>query len=86
MKIYTVKDAESQTFIAPFTMNTDRDAIESFRHVVNEEKQSPYHKFPKDYTLYNLGTFDPRTGELQTNPQNSQIKLVVAYDLLQKEQ
>lgn len=85
MKIYSVKDAESQTFIPCFTMPTDRDAIDSFRHVVNNEKESPYHKFPKDYSLYNLGSFDLKTGEITLNPKETQIKLALAYDLMTKE-
>lgn len=62
--IYSVKDRESKTFINPFAMQTDRDAKEGFRQVVNDDK-SPYAKFPDDYELLKLGTFDPRSGEIE---------------------
>lgn len=61
--IYSVHDRESETFIKPFGMETDRDAKEGFKVVVNDEKTN-YHKYPDDFSLVKLGSFDQRTGQL----------------------
>lgn len=64
MKLFSVHDLESGTFIPPFSMATQRDALDSFKHVVLNEKQSAYSKFPSDFNLVLLGEFDPRTGKI----------------------
>lgn len=66
MNIYSVKDLVSKTFIKPFGIPTDRDAIDGFRMVCNE-KDTPYNKFPQDYVLVKLGKFDERTGLFETH-------------------
>lgn len=77
LNLYTVKDKASKTFIPPFAMHTDRDAIEGFRIVVSD-KESKYHKFPEDFCLVKLGQFDEREGSFNTSdPQ----KLMEALDL-----
>lgn len=80
--IYTVYDKASETHIAPFAMNTDRDAIEGFRLVTNE-KDTPYNKFPADYTLIKIGSFDDRTGNLKLLDHN---ELACAADLIKIEE
>lgn len=77
INLYSVKDAEAQIYIKPFGMQTDRDAIDGFRHVCNEE-ESPYYKHPKDYSLVKLGKFDERTGLFETHEPK---KLMEAMEL-----
>lgn len=64
LNIYTVHDQASQTYIKPFMLITDRDAIEGFKYVCNDE-ETPYAKHPADYNLCNIGTFDEQTGILK---------------------
>lgn len=80
MKLFTVHDKASGTFIAPFPMKTERDAREGFR-VVTNDKESPYNKFPADYTLIELGSFDERTGEITVHP--DKVILVNAAALIE---
>lgn len=62
-------------------MATERDAREGFRQVTNDEN-TPYHKFPKDYSLMLLGSFDERTGVTKLQePQH----VCFADDVLNKE-
>lgn len=77
LKIYSVQDKESNTFIAPFSMQTNRDAIEGFRVVINDEKTN-YNKFPQDFALYYLGEFDEREG---TYKNMTKEKIAEAIDL-----
>ena len=76
-----VHDKESRTFRQPFSMNTKRDAVESFRQVVNDEN-SQFNKFPDDFDLVQVGEFCVRTGELKPMPPTV---LASASSLLQKE-
>ncbi len=70
LNIYTVHDQASNTYIKPFLFLTDRDAIEGFKHVCNDEK-TPYAQHPADYNLCTIGTFDEQTGLL--NPSSPSI-------------
>lgn len=80
MYLYTVLDSESKTHIAPFAMKTNRDAIEGFRLVANDEK-TDYNKFPNDYSLIKIGSFDERQGTLESQAPE---KLICAADLISK--
>lgn len=82
-RLFTVKDQVSNTYIKPFALPTKRDAIDGFRRVVNEE-ESPYNKHPQDYFLYELGSFDERTGKIEILPES--IMIAPAVDLLTKKQ
>lgn len=64
MKLFSVHDQASKTYINPFCMLTERDALEGFRVVVND-KTTNYSKFPADFTLVCLGEFDIRTAEFK---------------------
>lgn len=77
MNIFSVKDTVSKTYIKPFTMLTERDAVEGFKHATNEEG-TPYNSFPKDFHLVLLGTFDDRTGKLETIEE----KVIISADEL----
>lgn len=63
MNVYTIKDLASETFLRPFCMPTDRDAIEGFKHVCNED-DTQYSNHPQDFNLVSIGNFDERTGLL----------------------
>lgn len=80
MNIYTVNDLASQTYLKPFCFATDRDAIEGFKHVCNDD-ETPYSKHPQDFNLISLGSFDERTGLLSVSDE----KMCVARALDMKE-
>lgn len=77
MKLYTVKDLASETFIKPFCFATDRDAKEGFKHVCNDP-ETPYSKFPADFELHSIGSFDERTGVLTVSSE----KIARAVDMI----
>lgn len=81
INLYTVHDTVSDTFINPFAMKTDRDAIEGFRVVANDEKTN-YNKFPADFVLCRIGTFDERTGKINSDELKT---LISAHALIKKE-
>lgn len=83
LNMYTVRDRESQTFIKPFCMETDRDAKEGFKIVVNDG-ESNYSKFPNDFELIRLGEFDPRSGKI--TPHEDATSICWAKDLVENVQ
>ncbi len=83
MNIYTINDLASQTFLRPFCMPTDRDAIEGFKHVCNED-DTQYSKHPQDFNLISLGSFDERTGILSISDERTLVAR--ALELKDKEQ
>lgn len=62
-------------------MPTERDAKEGFKQVANDA-QTPYHKFPTDYSLMLLGSFDERTGVTKLQ---EPTHICYAQDVLNKE-
>ena len=60
IKLYVVKDKASNTTNDPFHCLTDRDAVEGFKQVVNDEKTTIC-RHPEDFDLYYLGDYDPRS-------------------------
>lgn len=64
MIMFSVHDKASNSYIPPFFMETERDAIDGFKHVCNEEKTN-YYKYPADFTLVKLGEFDKRSAEFE---------------------
>lgn len=80
MNLYTVKDHVAKTYLPPFTLPTNRDAIDGFKMVCNDEKTN-YNKFPEDYSLMALGSYDERTALFDTHEPQELIK---ASELLKK--
>lgn len=61
-KMYTIKDAKSESFNPPFFNHTHGEAERNFQELVNDNS-SFVSKYPEDYDLYYLGTYDERTGK-----------------------
>lgn len=64
MQIYSVRDAKSEIFNTPFYGNTHAEAERSFRTAVNDP-QTSLNKFPEDFDLWYLGTYDTITGQIK---------------------
>jgi len=64
-KLYFIYDSKSETFTAP-TVNPARgQALRSFSDAVNSKDQpSVLSQHPADFTLYEIGDFNPYTGDI----------------------
>lgn len=65
--VYSVFDAKAEAFAPPFLDSADGTATRKFLEalIAQDEKGVPaglYAKFPADYTLFRIGTYDPDTG------------------------
>ena len=62
MKCFTVYDSKAEAFLQPFFMQSKGAAIRGFTELVNDKNHS-FGKYPGDYTLFELGSFDEQTGK-----------------------
>lgn len=63
MNLYTIKDRAADTFCVPYTEPSDSAARRGFK-IIKEDEKSMIGKFPDDYELYYVGSFDSNTGRL----------------------
>lgn len=61
--IYAIYDKQAEIHGPPFTAINDVLAMRTF-NTIKEDSSSDIHKYPQDYKLVKLGTFDKKTGAL----------------------
>lgn len=71
MKLFSIYDTKAQFFLQPFPETSTIAALRGFEVAVNEGK-STFSRFPDDFALMEIATFDQQTGEIIPNasPQN----------------
>lgn len=63
MKLFTFLDVKANYFMNPFSERDTISALRSFKVAANDPK-STFNKFPDDFCLMELGSFDPQTGSI----------------------
>jgi len=61
--LFSIHDTKSGAFTVPFVARARGEAIRSFQSAM-QDTSHPMSKFPADYVLYYIGTFDDGTGEI----------------------
>lgn len=66
MKLFSVHDAKAAFYSQPFYARTSAEARRSFSDTVNADSDpnNLMAKHHADYTLFELGEFDPMTGKI----------------------
>jgi hypothetical protein len=59
IKLYALYDNASKTTQHPMPFLTDRDAVDGLKEVCLD-KNTAMNKHPEDFTLYRLGSYNPR--------------------------
>ena len=62
--VYTVKDIKSGLFAQPHFLPSDGVAIRSFAAAC-EDSNTELNKYPSDFSLYHIGTYDIEKGHIQ---------------------
>lgn len=64
--VYCVFDAKAGIFGTPFCQHSDGLAIRDFTDAVNDgsNPNNMWHKHPEDFSLFKVGEYDQKTGEL----------------------
>lgn len=60
--IYALRDQAAQAFLAPVLNTTDQAAIRDLANMVSQHDNSNIAFAPKDFDLYQIGSFDTDTG------------------------
>ncbi len=61
-KRFTVYDSKAEAWLDPFYALATGAAIRMFETASNQPDHD-FNKYAADYTLFEIGTFDPQTGE-----------------------
>lgn len=64
VELFIVKDCKSGLFTAPGNSNNIAVAIREFTEVVNTADHQ-FHKYPEDYSLWSIGSFNRNDGTLE---------------------
>lgn len=59
--MYSVYDSAAKAFLPPFTFPTKDMAVREFRACANDDAHA-FCKYASDYTLFEVGEFNPETG------------------------
>lgn len=70
MKIYAIHDSKAAFYGPPFYARQNGEAIRIFTQAVTDPK-SDFQKYPGDYTLFELGSYDDATGVISPIAPNS---------------
>ena len=79
LKIVAVHDAKAEAWLTPQYFQAAGAAVRSFQDAAND-KSTGVGAHPEDYTLFELGTFDAGTGNIEVLP--SPIPLASAINLV----
>lgn len=63
-RVYSIYDIKSETYSPPFLQKNDIEAKRSFQEIAND-KNTMVSKYPEDFTLCSIGTFNDALGMLQ---------------------
>lgn len=63
MKIFSVYDSKAEAFINPTFFPTTAMAVRMFEAAANNPEHD-FHRFGGDYTLFELGEWEEKTGEI----------------------
>lgn len=80
-KVFSIYDTKGCMYGAPFFSVNAGTATRSFVELVNDSR-SNVNKFPKDYILFELGSFDDRSGEIVSL--DKPVNLGLASDFIKK--
>jgi len=63
MKIYSIYDSKAEAYLQPFFSPNNAVAIRNFQNVL-QDPNSNINRWPEDFTLFAIGTWDEDTGQI----------------------
>jgi len=67
LEIFSILDIKTNVFNTPWFSRTQPDGVRSFKSVANDPS-SFISKYPDDYHLYHLGTYEDTAGAFELAP------------------
>lgn len=80
--VYAIYDSAAHVFTSPTIDISDASAVRSFQQAISNAGSVLNFK-PDDFSLYQIGTFDVETGELE--PLTPPSRLIIGSDDYRKE-
>lgn len=77
-KVYAIHDSKIEAFMQPFVMHTAGEALRGFAELANDP-QTNISKHPTDFTLFELGEYDEKSGALIPHATPMALGLAVQY-------
>ncbi len=78
-KLFSIRDTKGEIYNQPFFKFTHGEAERYFREVKADEK-SLVNKYPEDFDLYFIGSFDSQTGILKGSDTPQHIVKAIAFN------
>lgn len=66
--VFAIFDVKAESYGSPIFLETPGLALRSFSDACADEK-GPFFKYPADYSLYEIGSYDPNGAVLKGLPQ-----------------
>nr|QJB20120.1 MAG: nonstructural protein [Microvirus sp.] len=86
LNVYSVLDLKTKAFTTPFYAKTRGEAIRSFTTAVNEgQKDNMWHKYPEDFALYEIGTWDDNLGQFSMKDSKDNLGLAIQFKRIEDE-
>lgn len=63
MKIFAIFDKKANAYLRPFTLPSAAHAVREVSEVM--QRPGPFSDYPEDFTLFEIGSFDEESGEVQ---------------------
>lgn len=83
LKVFSLRDTKGGVYHQPFYQRSHGEAERSIKQLANDP-QSMVSKYPEDYDLYYLGTYDDQTGVIK--PEDSPQHVLKAVQLVNTNQ
>jgi len=80
LKAFAVYDVKAEAYGRPMFIATEGLAVRGFEAACADPK-SPFREHPEDYRMFEIGTWDPRTGKLTSLDQPKYLTGAVAVIL-----
>lgn len=78
LKLFSVYDSQTESFIQPFYSLTTASAIRSFTQAANDADHQ-FKQFGADFTLFELGEFDQSTAKFTLLPTPKSLGLALQF-------
>ena len=65
LRVFSIYDYKVGAYAQPFYSRTTAEAIRSVTEALNDP-QSTISKYPQDFALFDLGTYDDQTGRFES--------------------
>lgn len=67
LKVYAIYDQKAEGYLQPFFLQSKGLAVRQFQNFI-ADSNTPIHKYPQDFTLFELGEYTDHDGKMHPHP------------------